>query len=279
MSINKTLKNNAKQALKGNRLRAIAVISIVILSELAITFSEGAILLLFENFGVADYINQNIFTHMNFNLETIVELLAALICGIISLLFLSPIIMGEIRWLCEMFDKNSPKIRQVFYFFKSPHLYFKSVFLTMSVAIQRIFWAIAIFIVPTTAFAFSSVLLKSDSQTSHGFGIIAMLLGTGFFALGIIFYAKIYFGFSLAFNVLAEKETMTVHEAIKISKQAMCGKEWRYLLLKISFFPWLTLGLFVIPILFIMPYYHACHVAFARRYLKEHNNKKEHNMA
>ncbi len=279
MSLNKTLKKTAKTALKGFWMKAALVTAVVLIFESAVTFLEGVFLTICEHFGVVHFLDQNIFVHFHFSAETVMELSVALVCGIISLVFIAPVIIGEIRWQCKVFSKTPVKIREVFYFFKSPRLYFKSVWLTLSVALQRLWWGILIFLIPTTAFAFSSVLLKSSSLISHGFGIVALVIGSGFLAVGIFFFLKVYFAFSLATHVLAEDENVRVRECIKISKSSMKNNEAKYLILKLSLLPWLLLESLIIPMLFVMPYYHACHVAFARRFLKEHKMKQEHNMA
>ncbi len=271
MSLNKTLKKRAKCALKGHWFSAIIISVIIVALELVVTALETLLLALCERFGITHFLHENIFVHLSFSAETAVELLVALLCALISFAFIAPILVGEIRWYCKLFDNSPVKIRELFYFYKTPRCYFKSVYLMLFVFLQRMWWGILIFIVPITAFAFSSVLIESDSVISQGFGTVALVIGTGFLALGIIFFLKIFLDFSLASHILAEDETISVSQAIKISKKTMHKNEGKLFILKLTFLPLELLEVFFFPLFFIMPYYHACHVAFARQFLKEHN--------
>ena len=271
VSFNKTLKKSAKSALKGNWGPSIIISVIIVVLELVVAIGETALIALFDNFGITHFLHKNIFVHVDFSAETAVELFVALLCTLISFSFIAPLLVGEIRWYCKVFDNSHVKIRELFHFYKTPRLYFKSVFVMLSIFLQRLWWAILIFIVPITAFALSSVLIEGETVISQGFGIVALVIGTGFLGIGIVFFLKIYLDFSLASHVLAEDETIKVSKAIKISKNTMHKNEVKLLVLKLTFLPLELVEIFFFPLFFIMPYYHATHVAFARHFLKEHN--------
>ncbi len=279
MSLNKTLKKSAKQTLKGHWLSAVAITAIVLLLEMAVIVLEGGLLTFCEYFDITHFLKENIFKNVNFNIQTAIELSVAVLCTLLCFFFLAPILIGEIRWMCKLFDKTPVKICEIFHFYKTPKLYFKSVYLMLTVFLQRLWWGILIFILPITAFAFSSVLIENESAISQGFGIIALVIGTGFFALGIVFFFKIYLDFSLATYVLAKDETISVSKATKISKNTMHKNEGKLFTLKLTLLPFQFIGMLFFPIFLVMPYYNSCHVAFARHFLKEQNSEKQHNMA
>ena len=264
MSLYKSLIKRAKQALKGHWISAISVTVIVLIFKTAVTSIEGVLLLICEHFGITHFLDENFFTNVNFSAETVLGLVIAVLCALISLSFVAPILIGEIRWQCKLFDKTPVKIRELFHFYKTPRLYFKSVYLILSVFLQRLLWGIIIFLLPLTTFAFSSVLIENKSSVSQGFGIIALVIGTGFFALGILFFFKMYFDFSLASYILAKDENIKVSKAIKISKKTMHKNEGKYL----------ALNLVLLPLFFVIPFYHACHIAFARHFLEEQNQER-----
>ena len=77
------------------------------------------------------------------------------------------------------------------------------------------------------------------------------------------------FGFSLCFYLIAEEKKMTIQECLKTSYDKMNGHKMDYFLFKSSYIGWIFLCIFIIPIIFVVPYIVCANTMYINELLKE----------
>lgn len=258
-----SVRQKSRHNLKGSFRLAISVSIIAVAFEMLLTAFEGLILALCDYF--------NITAHIPFlDPQIILELVVALSCGIIWLFVISPLIIGEKRWYGNLILNRKLSVKEVFYFFTSPNRYFKAVWLSFMIFIQRFFYAIALSVIPICAFALSDVLFENNSQVTQNFGVVSFLLGCGFLAIGLILFVKVFLGFSLATHVFAMDERVNASRAIKVSKKCVNKNEGKIILFELSFLYVYILEFLIIPLFFILPHYNCAHATLSHELLEKH---------
>lgn len=132
---------------------------------------------------------------------------------------------------------------------------------------------------------FMSYMLKLVRNEEYGIGDITkyynefilifgvtiatcVITGIGFMLLfipGII----LGLGFSLCFYFIAEEKKMTIQECLKTSWDKMNGHKMDYFLFSLSFIGWVLLCIFIIPIIFVVPYIVCANTMYINEILKE----------
>jgi hypothetical protein len=253
------IKKQGKSFLKGNWYNAVILSAVTVVLMVALTALEGFIIA-FDLTGEITFLNFQILT----------EITVTAVFGVVWLFLVSPLTIGEKRWYGHLCNSTSLKVTDVFYFYKSPKRYFKSVWICFRIFIQLFVYAILLLIVPITAFSFSYVSFGNSSHLSQGLGIVSLFLGTGFLAVGIILFVKIYLGFSLSTYIFSMNEQYKTSKAISLSKKSVNKNEAKLIMFELSFLLFKITQLLIIPIFFVLPYYNASHIVLNEKLLKNH---------
>ena len=186
---------------------------------------------------------------------------------LMSLLIIKPTTLGYKRWCVVLKPDEKAKFFDLFYFFKTPKRYFKSVFVGLAVSLRVLLKAILSMFPPTLFFGMAD-WLKSQSQTEITEIFVKNCIFLGLSST-VIFAALFLIAASKTFAVsyfVAADETTKIRDAVKLSSQFM--KENSTHLLK-TLSPLLLLCVFVFPIFLIVPYFVTVFAQYIKNFKQE----------
>ena len=177
--------------------------------------------------------------------------------GFLFLLFFSPLYYGIFLWFIELSKGNRHCFYEVFGYYTSLKLFFKSVWFNFRIAAANI-----VLIMPFLIFL-SSSLFVADIIFNYSGNAAFLLLGLFLclLALSVVFFLMFMIlssRYIAAQYIFVTNPDMTIKNVIKYSKKAMYGFKAHVLSLEICLIPMLLLCLLVTPVLFILPFAAIC---------------------
>lgn len=241
MSTEKIIKNQTKDLLKGNWSNVIAAILAVIAVILSISMILSAFL----------YYVKAIDPETGAIVETKqTVILAASMVASAAIIFVSPIINGFFKMLCNISLFGKAEIYDLFYFFRGAARYFKTVFINF--VLYYLFSIISSFL---NVYGFAALLTDSDLSTGFRFDAKTFAL-LGAYIVSVVINALVYILF-VHYPLIA----YSYNDSLKASKYmfGFIGFSFRHfaktLKLAVSFLGWLVLsGVFVVPAFYAVPY-------------------------
>lgn len=283
------LKKNAKLALKKNWGGAILIFLIVfgvaimlsILQQVVITvFADGAVIdktvfdfLIDPSKGAPDaMIIQNM----------AVEWIIIGVFSVLSLLFVAPLSLGEMRWFLKLIHGERIQVAEVFHFFESGRNFGRTVWYHINIYVRTFLWGIPIFAVPGGILGVSVYFLSTGGEeaqrSSAAIASAGIFLAAILMILASIFYAACVNRYALASYLLAESDEITVRKAIRDSVKYTKGFRFSLLWFELSYIGWFLLCVLALPLLlYVMPYYNTAYTMYAR-YIVERNRYSEPNL-
>ena len=191
------------------------------------------------------------------------EYVATILLGLVSLLFISPLIFGFYRYTLKMFKTGRRvPLSEIWYAFKK--CYSKSI----GVAIVLNF-AVAI---PSaiSGTVFSIILLILDESLALS-ATVYNLLSVLFSLASTVICLPIYLKYIMAPFILLEHPKLSVAEIASRSKAMMMGNRWRFFCLNLSFIGWFIVSVFTFGLgyFYTVPYMYVSYAAFYREVSKE----------
>ncbi len=184
-----------------------------------------------------------------------------------SLLVIKPTLLGYKRWCATLKPDEKAKFFDLFYFFKTPKRYFKSVFVGLAVSLRVLLKAVLSMLFPATFFGIAE-WLNSQPQTeiTEIFIKNCLLLGL----LSIVIFAVLFFvtvsrNIAISYFVAAD-ETTKIREAAKLSSRFMKEKSGHILK---TVCPFLPLCVFIIPIFLVIPYFVTVFTQYIKNFKQE----------
>ncbi len=257
MPVYKSIKKEAKLCLQDNWLSAVAVISLPI----ALVILWTAVFSL----------NYSLFVSGSRTLSLAVSFLGALM----MLLSLS-LMLGSLRWFCAVANGKKAEISEVFYYYSSFGLFFKSIALSFVMFIRALIFGAICFL----PFILISVLQSQGFYDATGFIAPTFLpilwpLTYVFFLFGMFCFIIVTARTALAPMLFVMNDDVTLTVALKSSKALMEGKGKMWLGFLSSMFGWLALGLLGVPLLYTLPSINVSLAVFAKFVVAEHRAECE----
>lgn len=185
----------------------------------------------------------------------------------VSIFIIKPTILGYKRWCATLKPDEKARFLDLFYFFKAPKRYFKSVFVGLAVSLRVFLKATLSMLLPTTFFGISG-WLKSQPQTEITEIFIkncVFLGGLSVAIFTILFVVSASRNIAVSYFVAADENTK-IRDAVKLSSRFM--KEKSSHIFK-TICPFLPLCVFAIPILFIVPYFVTIFAQYIKNFKQE----------
>ncbi len=241
MNKNKVIKQQARLLLKGNWVPVISSFVIVILALLAVVYTQYTVLYAF------DQINADGELYKSFSFTLLITAAATAA----ALTLISPLVNGAVRLCAKLTLDRTANISEMFYFFKSFQIYAKTAFLNFI-----IFWFYIILSSALNPYLYASALM----------GVTLEDKGVGSDPRGWILAAA--FAVSVIIDLLLY--LIVLHYPLLVyafePQRGVCGctvlllpfifrNLGKALSLTISFFGWALLCFFVVPVLYVAPYY------------------------
>lgn len=240
MSTEKTIRNQAKQSLKGNwgtLIAALLFISAILLFISSISSIVAVILKVFDTSDGTIYESKMwLYNVING-------------CAAIPILFASPLINGAYKMFFNVSQNSNTDMSDLLYFFKDKSRYFKTLGLNIVIAI-------AYFVISYGLDCYAYVSAFFGRSLQNGFSADAMsfaLLGAMVVSVAIKFLAYFIFVHFALFAYAQDESKGIMHYAF-----GMCGFAFKHLgetiKLLFTFLGWIALCFFVVPAFYVLPY-------------------------
>lgn len=150
-----------------------------------------------------------------------------------------------------------------------PYLFFKgfitvgkSALLWIYLKALAIFY-LFVFLIP--AFVFMWAFYRLAAGDGSFYVTLSVLAGGAVLTIGgAVFAAAVMQKYALSRYLIAENPLMSAVGAMRESRIKMTGREWRFLLFKLSFFPWFLSCVLIFPLFYVVPYYLQSCACYAR---------------
>ncbi len=261
----RTIKQNSKLAMKGNWGKATAIV--LILTGIALFFRtiEYIIALAANIPTFLDVAGTSLnFLDDQINIQIPSIILTASIT-LLTFLTLIPLGVGLCRWFYLIAEGKKPEVLDLFYFFSSVKLFFRSIWLAVQIGVCMLLWTV-LFLLP------SSALITIGSISLHRNAVgTGRLLAYGSIVLGTIiaFFAAVMLlavsnRYLLAPYLIGGESKLSAYRAVKTSIRYMHGSCFSMLWFQISFVLWFALCIFVLPALYVLPYFCSAQAIYAK---------------
>lgn len=217
--------------------------------------------------------NSTFFVSRLFGLESVKNALSGVstllysglrLFAVILALALTAVVIGAFRvgldaWFCR---RSLREYAPPYLFFKGFITAGKSALLWVCLKAMAIFY-LFLFLIP--AFVFMWAFYRLAAGDGSFYVTLSVLAGGAVLTVGgVIFAAAVMQKYALSRYLIAENPLMSATGALRESKIKMAGKEWRFLLFKLSFIPWFLSCILILPALYVAPYYLQSCACFAR---------------
>ncbi len=258
MNIEKTLKKQAREILaKDNWLKSItgflSVLSVCFMAVLVIDFATYFI--------TDDILSKPIY---------IAIMVAIALVGIIGFVLLSPVYTGYVKFIYDSKEQKTGDIQSVFYYFAKGR-YFNTVQLNLG-----LFFRYAMLFI-LCALPITALLILTEIKPDFETGLKIGALWAGIVG-GVVFLALSRFYVMVQYLYVSNFEYKKEKELIKASRYMVKKNFGKITNLYISFALYWLLSFFVIPVVFVYPYFkHTAVLSYSYIYEIEKDNLNKKN--
>lgn len=242
------IKITAKTALKGKLFKSVFA-SVVVMIAFFITNYSISLLSLIAN-----------------------EIFIGVLSAIATVFIISPIIIGLLRYFWHnIFDVNDNPIA-VFYYFSSKSLYFNVIKLIFTLIFKSLPIGILLFLPTVFLWIIShnyifDLINIAKPLWSANLSYIILFSRTFATVILIIYMLKFY----IAPVLFVADENMDISEAMLMSSVISKKTTLDFIYLFFSFFGWVIISIFVIPMLYTIPYILTAYLVHARFAIADYN--------
>ncbi len=224
----------------------------------------AGLIFLFSYFGF--YMLCSIFAYIN------MQTFAGLLLYAIILFIISPLFLGLLRFYWRLtFDEFDNPI-SIFYYMSDKKLYFKAVKLIFSLALKLIF-RIALYMLPAIII---SVLVSQPFYSTFDISMplwVSYLshIKNGLIVLCLIIAFLSMLRYYLSPILFVINDTIDIDEATNMSSiiSKKSATDFIYLFLSLVF--WIIASVFVLPLIFTIPYFCLCYIVHSKNAIAEYN--------
>lgn len=198
-------------------------------------------------------------------------LIVALSLSVLMSLVTLPLHLGVVRWNYLAAKGESPDVGGVFYYFSSVRLYFRSIWFSVLMGLRLLLWAVLLFGPGLSLLVFSTEFIMSNSQDYLTAATAGILGGSLLLLAGTVLFVLILLRYFLAQYVVVAKNEKSVNHCIHYSWRRMKGFRKSVFVLVLSFIGWFLLSFFVLPIIFVVPYFRVSLATCAKWIMQDKN--------
>lgn len=262
------IKHAAKKSLKHRWPEAIAVSLVLIATALLNSVMQEVLMAVFKVNGT-----WSPFTSTDMSAYSVMACVGITVfSAVFSLAVMFPLTFGVMRWFWLVTGGSDPSIGEIFHYFSSAKMYFKTLGLSAGLYLRLIFGAIVCF-APYIAI---SMLTAPDLYNRFGFAmpvvmdsltpLVSIFGSLGFVAL--LMWASTY---AFCYTVVFSEPELSVHRTIKRSINVSKGFRFNSVCFFFSFFGWMLAGLLVLPLIFSVPYFLSSFAVYGREVYRTRN--------
>ncbi|MDR0915032.1 MAG: hypothetical protein LBM65_07760 [Oscillospiraceae bacterium] len=166
---------------------------------------------------------------------------------------ISPVINGFFRLCIKLAKNNTANVYDVFYYFSSPSRYFDGFTINILLLLRLIIVAVIFSALPVSLWYLRGFITVVPE---YNLRIILHCIWGVMFLAGLLLYSFRYF---LVYTIYEENNGEFINACFVRSAKIMNGANIKLVLYNLfSFIPLYLLGIFIIPILCVVPYYILC---------------------
>lgn len=193
--------------------------------------------------------------------------------ALMVLLVVFPVLLGSVRIFWKIANSEKQYISDLFYYFSNKNEYKRAVKFAVA-AIIPLSLTFSICLMPSALLT----ALSNFETLRLSVPVIAMFLGylSQLFAVaGIIYFLFVVFNYYTAVFLFTVNSEMTAVECIKKSRELAKFTKGIYVPHVFSYIGWIFLSVFVLPLVFTMPYMLMSYVVDCRFCVSYYNRLKE----
>lgn len=258
---NKNIKKQSHLVLKNNWFSAAKIVLTFILIFLLPYAFEVLLLLLLGRFGLID-LNSAAFTSPN-----PIMLIVTFMRILVTLVVATPLYFGILLWYWELSKGNKHEFYECFGFFTNRKLFFRVIMLKLSVGI-RVVASFLITLIPISISLFLFHMIRADTSGSEIF-LLLLICSTVLSIVTIISISIFCMRYLLVDFIYVANPDMPIREIVRLSKGIMAGRKANSLCFILSFSLWFLLCIFILPIIYVVPYFTTSLSSYTRRLYSE----------
>lgn len=250
-------KQNGRAMLKGRWMQAIVIM--LILGAMTVGLN-----LLEDRYRSAFHIPL-LSGQWQYNLST-ASLIITGIFSVLTILFTQPLAIGQTEWYWRLSGGDDVHVGDVFGWFGSFKLYLKSIWLWLNLFVRSLLWAVAICALPYACILTAVLYFLPRRGQTADLMAAAFLLVFGCLLMLVAVFLLLYviMRYFLAPYLLVEDNSRRVGEIIRHSVRYSKAYRWEIVKFIFSFIPWFLTCYFVLPLLYVWPYFFSASAVLAR---------------
>ena len=246
------IKNDARNILKGRWPEAMLVSVSFLAVCLLNTIAQGVLMQLFKVNAV-----WSPFSPTNLpDLSIIASIGITIFSSLYTIFLSSPFLFGVLRWFWLLTNGVDVPLNELFYFFSSGKIFWKSVRLSLGVFL-RIVFAAGISLLPYVLWS-----VAFDPALYDHFNIAMPIWMSGLFPIaqflkfiGLFFFVLLSLRCLVVYIPLNACPELSVRKMFGFASRLIHGRLFRFLGFLLSFFGWFLLSLLCLPLLFTLPFF------------------------
>ena len=259
------IKADAKRALKGNYVKAVAITLLIIGIYLLILLFDSIFSMVSGVYGFSDIMLTPTYFFDDIIRVTPQAILAASCFCVIVFVLIQPLKRGEQRFYYRMLGGSCEAVSEVFFYFSAPAAFFKSLYLSVSLLLRKLLWLVAFLLLPAALGAGIYYLHSSRifvfSQVALVFLWMAVVLLALFAAVAFCVFQSRYF---LVCYLFAADPCAKVKGVFRKSIRLTRGRKIELFILDLSFLLYYISCILVLPLLYVTPYTNTTKAIYAR---------------
>ena len=265
------IKKASRNALRTRWPEAVLVVLAFCIISLVNSISQALLMHLFRLGALWSPFSDNSLPALNLIASISITLLSALFSFIVSL----PFVLGVLKWFWAVTNGSNARLSDVFFYFQSGSLYRKavtfSIFIFLRIALMSIVCFLPYILAKIlTNPAFYLLLGKETPIFVSGlFNMVDILKGLGIVSVAVLNMKHLLFPFLLFTN-----PELSSAKTIKKAREIYHFEPLKLISFVFSFFGWFLLCIFVIPIVFVAPYFISSLAIYAREENREHERRQ-----
>ena len=265
--LNERIRRNARAMLRQNWSKAVALTVAVTAAALLISLLESGLSALLGIYGVPSmlYIYRGNLS-MLFPERILPSLLLSAGLWLLEAALLYPLMRGISEWDFHLtYGGREDNMRDVFGPLRSGRNFFRAVWLYLNMSVRSSFY-MAVLLLPGGAMILTSMFFTQGNPSSLDriMAIMGLAIGVCLVALGLITGYIFTRRYQLAPYLIADNDSLTAGQALKLSVQATKGFKTGYAWFQFGFVGWGLLSVLMLPLFYTVPYFWGSNALYAR---------------
>lgn len=183
----------------------------------------------------------------------------------LSFLFKTPLFQGNISWYYDLVSGEISPLKKAFFGYASLKAWLKILAVYFLLFVKVTLWNI-LFLLPAVMVYFSYCILVAF-QAAAWQCLLLFILSVGLALIGLIVSLIVCYRYFLVPYILADDPCVHIKIAFKSSVRIMKGKKSELFSLDVSFLPYYFLSVFIVPMLWTLPYINTTKALYAKKYI------------